>query len=577
MIKMISIGIVSSFTISPFVKKFKDLCANEKIETNVFHATSYSLATDELLNEKSELHSFPPRILIIMIDLKSLIPDLWECPNKNSQDRSDLIFEKSEFLFHMISYYANKHPGTMIIMNNFEVPVYTPLGILDNKDDKGLSHFVRSLNQQLETHFKQSNQIFIYDFDRFLCWHGKKNTFDSRLYYIADMKLHQALYSDLSREYMVYIKCLIGKSKKCLVLDLDNTLWGGIVGEVGFDHIQLGPKPPGNVFLEVQRLILAWYQRGIILAINSRNNPEDIYPVFRKHPHMILKEHHFSAIRINWNDKSENLVEIAHELNISTDSMVFIDDDPYQCTLIRSVLPEIVTLQRPEDISLYPEMIMTIKEFNTLQLTNEDIIRSQSYVNERQRKTLKQTYKNQTDFLRSLDMELIIRKSSSYTLPRMAQLTQRTNQFNLTGIRYSVSELEALHQSQRFKLFSVQVKDKLGDSGIVGAAIIEINKTMDAVLNSFLLSCRALGRNIEQFFLQFIINQSVNWDIERVIGIYQSTDKNMQTRSFFSDNGFKFLMKNVHSTQWALPLSDLYSNYSFPDYIRLTYIDEKNT
>ncbi|KPA13937.1 methoxymalonyl-ACP biosynthesis protein FkbH [Candidatus Magnetomorum sp. HK-1] len=569
---MISIAILSSFTIGQFVKKFSDMCENERIETKIFHATSYSLAADELLNEKNNLHAFNPRILIMMIDLRSLFPDIWDCVLKNSQDRSDLITEKIEFISESVNHYAYKHPGTMIILNNFEVPVYSPFGILDNKKEEGLSFFVRNLNQQLEKQFKLSNQVFIYDYDRFLSWHGKKNAFDSRMYYIADMRLHQSLYSDLASEYMVYINGLLGKSKKCLVLDLDNTLWGGIVGEIGFDNIKLGPKPPGNVFMDVQRLILAWYHRGIILAVNSRNNPDDVYPVFRNHPHMILNELHFSAMRINWKDKTENLIEIAEELKISTDSMVFIDDDSHNCTLVKAVLPEVLTIQVPDDISKYPGMIMKIKEFNTLQLTDEDMIRSKSYVNERQRKTLKQKYKNLTDFLRSLEMELIIKESTTYSLSRIAQLTQRTNQFNLTGIRYSMSELQTFHQSPMYKIFTVQVKDKLGDIGIVGAAIIDLNKTMDAVLNTFLLSCRALGKNIEKFFLQFIINESKNWNVNRLIGKYQATSKNKQTQSFFPDNGFELISEDDHCIQWAFSLSFPDDNVTFPDYVRITFI-----
>jgi len=365
------IAVVSTFTLHKLRQVLEDECKRENIDVQAKVYTSYNWCADEIGNKVSDLNQFQPEMLILFIDLKAFIPDYLHLVTKSDEEKIRIIAEKSNYMKELAMTFLKNNPKSILIVHNLEIPMFSPLGILDKKVKLGLKECIQQLNKRIEEELRSANNTYIFDYDGFLSKQGKKMSFDPRFYYIADMKLHEKMLPELAKEYMGYIKPVKSIFRKCIVVDLDNTLWGGIIGEDGFDKIKLGPSPPGNAFVEFQRILLSLFEKGIILAINSKNNFEEALKVIREHPHMVLREEHFSAIRINWQDKATNMREIAEELNIGTESIVFIDDDKLNRLLIKTAFPEVLVIDLPDDHAFYPEAIMELNDFNTLQLTEE--------------------------------------------------------------------------------------------------------------------------------------------------------------------------------------------------------------
>lgn len=323
--------------------------------------------------------------------------------------------------------------------------------------------------------------------------------------------------------------------KKCLVLDLDNTLWGGVVGEDGIENIALSLTAPGNSFMAFQQAILDHYNRGILLAINSRNNPEDALEVIRNHPNMILKEHHFSASRINWNDKDKNVRELAEELNIGLDSMVFLDDDRTNRELVRALVPEVETPELPSDPSEYARFLNSLDYFPKEAVTDEDKMRGNLYVTERLRKEEEKAYENREDFLQSLSLELTVYEDDDSCVPRLSQMTEKTNQFNVDKQPFSEEEIRFFIQSPAHRVFYGSLTDKFGDYGVIIIAIVETSDTHWHIA-SLLMSCRVFGRGVEDAFLSVIRTRAQEAGVEQVTVSYRETEKNEPARQFVEKN-----------------------------------------
>lgn len=331
--------------------------------------------------------------------------------------------------------------------------------------------------------------------------------------------------------------------KKCLVLDLDNTLWGGIVGEDGIENLTLSTSAPGNSFLAFQQAILDLYNRGVILAINSRNNPEDAWKVIREHPNMILKEKHFSAARINWNDKAQNIRELAKELNIGLDSIVFLDDDPTNRNLVRALLPEVETPEFPADPKEYTKFLNSLDYFNSEVITDEDKMRGNLYVTERLRKEEEKNYENKEEFLNNLGLELFVYEDDNSCIPRLAQLTEKTNQFNTLKRPLTEDEITSLIESKEHKIFYGKLQDRFGDYGVIVFALIDI---IDDIwhIRSMLLSCRVFGREIEEAFLAEIVKRAHKEGAKKITIAFVETEKNKPAKDFVEKN-FKNREKEV--------------------------------
>jgi FkbH-like protein len=387
--------------------------------------------------------------------------------------------------------------------------------------------------------WNKSGKIFIYDFNEFVRKFGEKNIFNYKQFFSGDIKISTEYIPQFVNELMGYIYAVVGISKKCIVLDLDNTLWGGVIGEDGFDNIKLGDNPVGRSFIEFQKRLLALNQRGIILAINSKNNFDDAIEVIQKHPNMIIKENNFACVKINWDDKVVNLQKIAEELNIGLDSMVFFDDDPINQEYVRESLPEVLVVDLPKDSSQYAQIITEMKEFDVLKITEEDTKRSDMYLGQKKRKELENKVGDFNEFLKQMNIEVNLQKANSFSIPRISQLTLKTNQFNLTTKRYQEEEVSKFSSSNDKIVECVQVSDRFGDNGITGTYIIEKKNNDEWIIDTFLLSCRIMGRGVEEMMMNQIIEKAKLSGIKRIKGEFIPTAKNKPAENFYEELGFK--------------------------------------
>ncbi len=454
-------------------------------------------------------------------------------------ERRSYIDKRVADLVNLVRAFKNR-TGSKLVLTNCSIPTYSPYGICEGKSEYGLRDMVYDFNAKLSDVFRSDSQVFLFDFNSFVSKYGEVNVLDYRQFLVGDIKVSLSHIPHLAEELMAYVKANLGVNRKCIVLDLDNTLWGGIIGEDGFDRIDLSLKPPGMAFVEFQRVLLALYQRGLILAINSRNNEDEALRAIREHPYMVLREENFATIKINWNDKISNMKEIAEELNIGLESIVYFDDDPVNRELMLKAIPQVMTINLPDDPSLYASTLMRINDFNTLAVTSEDKNRGQMYNQEQKRIKLKNSASNLEDFLKQLGIKVTMKKANDFTIPRIAQLTLKTNQFNLTTHRYQEEDVQMFAHDQTKLIGCAQTKDKFGDNGITGVYIVNKNHAdKEWFIDTFLLSCRVMGRGIENVMLGYILSKAKEEGVVKVKAEFIPTKKNKPCEHLLPNFGFK--------------------------------------
>lgn len=558
------IAVLPSFTSRGINETLTVKCAEQGIIADIY-LSLYNQYHQDILNSKSPLYQHHPELIILFIDTRSFIEGQFLTANQiTDQERLEWVEQAFKEMVSLITELQN-HSSAKIVVHNFEIPVFSPYGILETKQDFGIREGIERINQKLRDFYKKNSQVFIFDYDLFCGKIGKMNVIDYKMYYLGDFRFNFHYIPQLADEYISYIKPLAGMSSKCIVLDLDNTLWGGIVGEDGFEGIRLGPTPEGRPFWEFQKYLLSLFNRGIILAINSKNNPDDALKVIREHPSMVLKETHFASIAINWNDKISNMKSIASEVNIGLDSLVFFDDDRINREMIKKALPEVLVVEMPADPSLYVQTLASLNVFNTFQITEEDLTKGQMYADQRLRAEFQKTVTDITEYLEGLEMVVTIQKADTFTIPRISQLTQKTNQFNMTTRRYSEENIGNFSCKNHYLVVSIQVTDKFGDNGITGAAIIEKRKEF-WMIDTLLLSCRVIGRRIEEVLLAYIIENAKSEGIKTIIGEFIPTKKNLPARDFFKSNHFNFIKNEGDAEIWSYDVS---SGYNAPDFIKI--------
>lgn len=560
-----NIAILRSITIEPMLPFIKVKCFENKINPELYLG-DYNIFDQEIVNKNSGLYNFKPDVLIIFSRLEEICPRLVNSYIELSSEKVEMeiknLLDKIERL--LSTFRANSN--AKIILHNFELPAFPIFGIIDIQHERSQKRVFNKINTGLVEIVKKYEEVYLLDYEHLVSLYGKKNWFDEKLWFMAKAPISRVGLEALANEYVKYFKAMLGLTKKCIVLDLDNTLWGGILGEEGIEGIKIGHTSPGNAFIDFQRELLKLYQKGFVLAINSKNNEENVIEVFDKHPDMVLRKKHFASIKINWIDKVQNMKDIAEELNIGLDTLVFFDDSPVERELIKQQLPEIHTVELPNNPHLYSKILRELPDFQMLSFTEEDRKRGKIYYEQIKRKKLKESVTSLEGFYISLEMEAIIKRNDNFSIPRLAKMTQKTNQFNLTTIRYSETDISNFVASNDHCVYSLQLIDKFGDNGVVGEIIIK--ESGDAwEIDSFLLSCRVIGRTVETALLSHIIDEARKANIKSIIGKYIPTSKNFVVKSLYKDHGFELVKENGGTTIWKLDIEK--SSIKCPDWIEI--------
>jgi FkbH-like protein len=472
-------------------------------------------------------------LVLIFWELANLIDGFQYRANILSKDEIDLYTTRFKEEIDLVL--NNLETAPLVILNKFSTLVFNCENIVENNFD----YICEDLNKYLVQ--KKMDNMVLVDVDKVLAKVSIKESIDFRNYYSSKSLYTIAFFKEYTSFISPVVLSVTGKSKKAIIFDCDNTLWNGIVGEDLKDGLFMtSTTAKGVVYEEVQCITKELADKGIIIGLNSKNNVDDVEEIL-KHSDMSIHNDEISIKKINWNDKVSNLKEIALELNIGLESIVFVDDSDFEINLVKKYLPQVETIQVPIEKYLYPaEIRKKLGLFYRLNSTKEDLLRGKMYAEEALRKNKYEVYENIEEYLSSLGLELTIFIDDVKHITRIAQLTQKTNQFNLTTKRYTETEVLRLVKAENYFVFAFSVKDKYGDFGLTGGAIIEIKKD-EALIDNLLMSCRVLGRNIEYRFIEEVFCYLQKQGIKKVKAVYASTFKNEQVKELYENMGFTLL------------------------------------
>lgn len=489
--------------------------------------------------------------VIIFWELSNIIDGLQYKIELLNNNQLNEILEKTKSEIDLVL--KNLKKISLVLINKFTSLPFSS----SNISKSNLEELEDQLNHYLEN--KIPANVRLIDLEKVISNVGVENSLDLRYYYSS-----KALYTiDFFKAYAEYVKPFImsanGKSKKALIFDCDNTLWKGILGEDGFDNIEMSSRTKdGAVFAEIQAMALALNKQGILIGLCSKNNLRDVDEVIESHMDMQLRDEHITINKSNWSDKVSNLKAIAQELNIGLDSIVFVDDSSFEVNLIREQLPEITVLQVPERLYEYPKILReNMGLFYNLSFTAEDRKKIEMYKHQVKRETVKKEFSDIEDYLASLELKMIIFENDESIIPRMSQMSQKTNQFNLTTKRYTEGDIQNFINDSNSDVYAFSVSDKFGDSGITGLSIVTTKGTTEmAEIDTLLMSCRVIGRNIEYAFLDYVIEKIKEKKITDLKARYIKTQKNEQVKEFFDRCLFDLIDEDDSVRNYTLDISN---------------------
>jgi len=564
------VAVLRSFTVEPLIPVLRAAAAVNGIDLNV-QAGDFNSHAQEILDFQSRLYRFEPNLVILAVQTRDVAPELWTgTTDLSPKNRASVAARVVQDYRSWVQTFRARSAAHLII-HNLEMPSQAAAGVLDVQDGEGQLATIQGINAALRGVAAESTGVYVLDYDGLVARHGRDRWHDEQKWLTMRMPIAADCLVHLVNEWLRFIHPLAGKICKALVTDLDNTLWGGVIGEDGMTGIKVGLEYPGAGYQALQRAMLDLYHRGILLAICSKNNAADAMEVLERHSGMLLRPQHFAAMRINWNDKAQGLREIAAELNIGTDAVAFLDDNPVERERIRAEMPEVTVIELPTDSIGYARSLRECPVFERLALSPEDRERSRLYAEQRQRVDLQHNVASLEDFYCSLAQKVEIAPLTRGTLARIAQLTRKTNQFNLTTHRYSEQEIADLAANSDWRVVGVRVRDRFGDNGLVGVVITHyVGETCE--IETFLLSCRVIGRTVETAMLAYLVNEAKTRGANRVQGWFLPTKKNAPAEDFYAKHGFERQQVTNGAALWVIPANA--AKTACPDWINLTVIGE---
>jgi FkbH-like protein len=511
----------------------------------------YSQVERQLLDITSELYTYAPDILIIFQSTHKL------CEYHSSLDATRQGTIASDRLDFITNVCQNPlFAGKKIICFNYPEIEDTVFGSYANKVTESFTYQVRKMNYELMNLSQQYANLFICDIAGLQNKLGRDVMFASNVYVSTEMVLSVDAIPYVASRLMDIVGAIKGQFKKCLILDLDNTVWGGVIGDDGLEGIQLGHGLGiGKAFTEFQMWVKKLRQRGIIICVASKNNEETAKEPFEKHPDMILKLDDIAVFMANWETKVDNIRAIQQILNIGFDSMVFLDDNPFERNIVRENIPDIMVPELPEDPGEYLEYLYSLNLFETASYSGADKDRTKQYQVEAQRVSLQKTFTNEADFLKSLNMVSVVSGFTKFNTPRVAQLSQRSNQFNLRTIRYTEADLEAMAADEKIIDLSFTLEDKFGDSGLIAVIIMKEQDAETLFVDTWFMSCRVLKRGMENFTLNTMVEQAKSKGYKRIIGEYLPTPKNKMVEQHYPNLGFAPII-DASTAQYVLDVEN---------------------
>ncbi len=501
--------------------------------------TDYNQIDAQVMDAASELYSFAPNAVLIQMCTEKLYEAFCAAPLNCRSTFAEDTYSRITRIWQQM----NGQLRTTILQCNFPLMDDGAFGQYGSKTADSFLFQQRKLNFLLMQGCQEVKNVYLIDLDAIQAACGREKFSDPKLYYIAKMPISVDVLPEVAKKVVDQVQALRGIAKKCVVLDLDNTLWGGVIGDDGLSGIQIGELGLGHAFSDFQAWLKELKNRGMLLAVCSKNNEPAAKEPFEKHPEMILRLEDFSMFVANWEDKASNIRNIQKTLNIGMDSLVFLDDNPFERNLVRSMIPEITVPELPEDPALYLQYLRSLGLFETASYSSEDAGRTQQYRQQAERAVFESSFRSYDDYLEGLDMKAVAAPFDTFHYPRIAQLTQRSNQFNLRTVRYTEAEIEAISRDDSRITLYFTLKDKFGDHGLISVVILD--KQEDSLfVSEWLMSCRVLKRGMEEFIVNKILQTAKEQGFKTVIGEYFPTPKNAMVKDLYEKMGFTRIGEN---------------------------------
>ena len=494
----------------------------------------YDQIDAQVMDPRSELYGSEPEYVLIQMCSEKLFETFCSSPLPARETFAQETAERIEHNWELIS----RHCKARILQYDFVELNDAVFGSFGAKVGVSFKYQLRKLNYLLAEAAQRHKNVFILGLSDLQCEMGRRTFFDAKLYYTAKMPLSFEALPYAAKLAVDMVQALRGKIKKCVVLDLDNTLWGGVIGDDGMSGIQIGELGAGHAYTDLQLWLRELKNRGVILAVCSKNNEDTAREPFEKHPEMVLRLSDISMFVANWDDKASNIKYIQQTLNIGMDSMVFLDDNPFERNMVRSLVPDITVPELPEDPAEYLGYLQSLDLFETASYSEEDKDRTSQYQAEIGRVTLQKQFESIDDYLISLEMVAEAKPFDEFHYPRIAQLTQRSNQFNLRTVRYTEDDIRRIANDGRYLTIYYTLRDKFGDHGLISVVILEKQDDSTLFVDTWLMSCRVLKRGMEEFIVNKMISVAKENGSKTVIGEYLRTPKNAMVENIYQKMGF---------------------------------------
>ncbi len=524
------------------------------------HEAPFAAIELEAFNPSSDFYAFKPDVVVLLNSTQALRAAFFQ-PGTNTG-----FVGQVEGRIIGVWDAIRSNTAALVIQSSYVMPYERLFGNYDLKHAASWSNAVAEINRRIVLAARERNNVLVNDVDGLASWVGRRVWFDERFWDLAKSFCATEHLPAVARNITDIVLAARGRAVKCVVVDLDNTLWGGIVGDDGVDGIELSSHGDGEAFHRFQSFLLGLKKRGILLCVCSKNEHSAAIKPFEEHPEMVLRKDDITIFVANWENKAENIKRIRESLEIGYDSIVFLDDNPFERNSVRAILPDVIVPELPEDPADYIKALSELNLFETTGVSAEDSGRADLYRAEFERRSVGSTFSNFDEYLESLNMTIEVARFAPSRLGRIAQLLQRSNQFNLTTHRYNERECETMMQDANCIPLYGCLRDRFGDHGLISIIVARPDPAAGVLeITDWLMSCRVLARGVEEHLMNYVVGEAARLNLEVVAGTYIPTAKNAMVRDFFAKFGFQKVRETAEGTTgWQLRVAD----YSY----RKTYI-----
>ncbi len=547
-LKPIRISFAATSTIEHFIEVFRFRAALEGFDARTFLA-EFDTMRQSVMDPGSELYAFEPDIVWLFSNYRDV---KGEIPPAASGEEVAAAVESEVDSFASLWDALKRNSSAYVIQNNADLPPERVFGNFEGAAIWGRQSVLRKFNYELARAVPPG--VTVFDIDYLSSVYGKAKWFNRQYWYHSKHGFALDACGIVAFRAARLISALKGAAKKCVVLDLDNTIWGGVVGDDGLEGIRIATGADGEAFADFQSYLKALNRRGIILAVCSKNDEENAKQPFLEHPDMRLKLEDVAVFKANWGNKAENIREIAETLDIGLNSLVFVDDNPFERNLVRTMLPMVATPEMPEDPALFIRTLDAEGYFETVSFSEEDKSRGAMYRDNAARKTLQKKFENLDDYLNDLSMEADVGEFDSKNLPRISQLINKSNQFHLTTTRYSEPAITEFMKDPKRICLHFRLKDRFGDNGLIAAVIMEAVNGEDLMVDTWVMSCRVLSRGMEEFIHNKMVKAAKARGCRRIIGRYIPTKKNQMVSRLYARLGYAATGEEDGASLWELDI-----------------------